>query len=150
MKKWFLLIVILSVFLLHHSHKSMKWGGGGIDKVELLELHNEQRGNSSLSMIIELDKAAQLHAEWMAENNDMNHFENNSKKRSVGDRVEKQWKTVGENIAYGQLTPQEVTQDWMRSPGHRANILNKNFHHVGFGIAKAKNNDIYWCAVFSD
>ena len=35
--------------------------------------------------------------------------------------------TVGENIAAGQRTPQEVVNDWMNSPGHRANILNSSF-----------------------
>ena len=29
----------------------------------------------------------------------------------------------GENIAYGQSTPQQVVNAWMNSSGHRANIL---------------------------
>ncbi|BDG35019.1 CAP domain-containing protein [Saccharococcus caldoxylosilyticus] len=44
--------------------------------------------------------------------------------------------TAGENIAAGQRTPQEVVNAWMNSPGHRANILNKNFTHIGVGYAK--------------
>lgn len=40
---------------------------------------------------------------------------------------------AGENIAYGQQTPQEVVQDWMASSGHRANILNKAFVVAGVG-----------------
>lgn len=149
MKKWFLIIIPISVILFHHHAPILKWGGVGIEKVELLELHNAQR-QEPLSMIIELDKAAQLHAEWMAENNDMDHYENNPAKRDLSKRVEREWKAIGENIACGQLTADQVTNDWMHSPGHRANILNRNFHHVGFGIATSNRNEKYWCAVFSD
>ncbi|MFA7682367.1 MAG: CAP domain-containing protein [Candidatus Peribacteraceae bacterium] len=41
---------------------------------------------------------------------------------------------VGENIAKGQLTPQQVMQDWMNSPGHRSNILHPQFEEMGVGI----------------
>lgn len=38
---------------------------------------------------------------------------------------------IGENIAGGQLTPEEVVAGWMRSPGHRANVLNPTFREIG-------------------
>ncbi|WP_152394919.1 CAP domain-containing protein [Paenibacillus guangzhouensis] len=38
---------------------------------------------------------------------------------------------AGENVAKGQRSPQEVMNSWMNSQGHRANILNKNFTHIG-------------------
>jgi uncharacterized protein YkwD len=41
---------------------------------------------------------------------------------------------VGENIAVGQLTPKEVIQDWMNSPGHRKNILHSEFAEIGIGL----------------
>lgn len=41
------------------------------------------------------------------------------------------FKWAGENIAKGQRTPQEVMTAWMNSPGHRANILQKNFTKIG-------------------
>ena len=40
----------------------------------------------------------------------------------------------GENIGLGQQTPEEVVYRWMGSPGHRANILNPNFTHMGAGF----------------
>ncbi len=43
------------------------------------------------------------------------------------------YRYAGENIAMGQRTPAEVMKDWMNSPGHRANILNKNFTSIGVG-----------------
>ena len=41
---------------------------------------------------------------------------------------------VGENIAVGQFTPTEVVKDWMDSPGHRKNILHKDFAEIGIGL----------------
>ena len=39
----------------------------------------------------------------------------------------------GENVAYGQSTPQAVMQAWMTSPGHRRNILNSRYTEIGVG-----------------
>jgi uncharacterized YkwD family protein len=43
------------------------------------------------------------------------------------------YRAAGENIAQGQTTPAEVVQAWMNSQGHRENILNANFTHIGVG-----------------
>ena len=40
---------------------------------------------------------------------------------------------AGENIASGYKTPEDVMKAWMNSPGHRANIMNKNFTTIGMG-----------------
>jgi uncharacterized protein YkwD len=40
----------------------------------------------------------------------------------------------GENIARGQQTAADVMAAWMKSPGHRANILNCAFHFLGVGV----------------
>jgi uncharacterized protein YkwD len=41
----------------------------------------------------------------------------------------------GENIARGQPTAEAVMAAWMRSPGHRANILDCSYHSLGVGVA---------------
>ena len=43
------------------------------------------------------------------------------------------YQAAGENIAQGQTSPEEVVQAWMNSQGHRENILNPNFTHIGVG-----------------
>nr|WP_052948693.1 CAP domain-containing protein [Mesobacillus campisalis] len=55
------------------------------------------------------------------------------------------YKTAGENIAQGQRSPQEVVNAWMNSPGHRQNILNPNYTHIGVGHAEAGN---HWTQMF--
>ncbi len=41
---------------------------------------------------------------------------------------------LGENIAQGQLTVDEVMRDWLASPSHRQNILNPSFRNIGIGL----------------
>jgi uncharacterized YkwD family protein len=55
---------------------------------------------------------------------------------------------AGENIAYGQRTPEEVMRSWMNSAGHKANILSKNFTQIGVGAAKKSNGTLYWTQEF--
>jgi len=48
-----------------------------------------------------------------------------------------QW-TLGENIGWGTGatgTPQSMVGAWMKSPPHRASILNRTFKEVGVGVA---------------
>jgi uncharacterized protein YkwD len=46
---------------------------------------------------------------------------------------------LGENIAWGSgslSTPGAIVDAWMHSPGHRANLLDRNFSDVGIGIVQ--------------
>ena len=58
------------------------------------------------------------------------------------------YRYIGENIAYGQRTPEEVMNAWMNSSGHRANILNNNVEYIGIGVAK-RNGICYWTQFFA-
>lgn len=54
----------------------------------------------------------------------------------------------GENIAYGQNSPEAVMQTWMNSSGHRANILNANYTSIGVGHYKGADGTDYWTQLF--
>lgn len=55
------------------------------------------------------------------------------------------YRSAGENIAKGYATPEAVVEGWMNSPGHRANILNSSFTHIGVGyVADGR----YWTQMF--
>jgi uncharacterized protein YkwD len=46
--------------------------------------------------------------------------------------------SVGENLAWGshdRAAPRAITEMWMNSPGHRANILSPAFREIGIGLA---------------
>jgi uncharacterized protein YkwD len=60
--------------------------------------------------------------------------------------------TVGENLAWGQgnlATPRNITIAWMKSPGHRANILTGEFTEVGLGIVPGTPGDPSWGATYT-
>lgn len=55
---------------------------------------------------------------------------------------------AGENIAYGQRTPEAVMEGWMHSEGHRANILNTQVEYIGIGVTQ-RNGVCYWTQFFA-
>lgn len=55
------------------------------------------------------------------------------------------FRSAGENIAYGQRTPQAVVNAWMNSSGHRANILNASYTQIGVGYVASGH---YWTQMF--
>lgn len=55
---------------------------------------------------------------------------------------------AGENIAYGQRSPEAVMQAWMNSSGHRANILSNKYTKIGVGYT-VKNGVTYWTQMFT-
>ncbi|MET9393041.1 CAP domain-containing protein [Streptomyces sp. NPDC006624] len=57
-------------------------------------------------------------------------------------------RAIGENIACGQRSPADVVEGWMNSPGHRANILQPGFTHLGVGFAGGGRAGSYWTQLF--
>jgi uncharacterized YkwD family protein/spore coat assembly protein SafA len=119
---------------------------------EVVRLTNEQRakyGLPPLKMDWQLARVARYKS---ADMRDKNYFQHNSPTYgspfTMMGNFGIQYRTAGENIAAGQRTPQEVVNAWMNSPGHRANILNKNFTHIGVGYAKGGSYGHYWTQMF--
>lgn len=59
------------------------------------------------------------------------------------------YRGAGENIAWGQRTPQEVVTAWMNSAGHRANIMNPNYVKIGVGNTQNSSGTQYWVQIFT-
>lgn len=91
-----------------------------------------------------LDTAAQQWAESMARAGRLDHGATGQRLREAGYL----WSACVENIAEGQPTADAAVQDWMNSPGHRANILGA-YRDVGFGAAQDARGQWYWCADFA-
>lgn len=58
------------------------------------------------------------------------------------------YRRAGENIAWGQRSPEEVVNAWMNSAGHRANIMNSNFTKIGVGYYQNAKGVKYWSQLF--
>jgi uncharacterized protein YkwD len=120
----------------------------------VVELTNVERGRGGLAPLSASDRliqAAQLHAEQMAKLGRLNHVLMDAIYPRPEDRlaaVAYRWQAFAENVAFGQRTPTEVVEGWMRSPGHRANIMNAVYTELGIGYARDENNKPYWVQVF--
>jgi uncharacterized protein YkwD len=58
---------------------------------------------------------------------------------------------VGENIAYGPKSADEVVQGWLDSPGHCENIMDPRFAEMGIAFApgQASKRGLYWVQVLA-
>ncbi|MCC5956695.1 MAG: CAP domain-containing protein [Natronohydrobacter sp.] len=104
-------------------------------------------GRPALALSPELSAIAQAHACDMARRGYFSH--NSPDGRSMTDRARRAGIsgicTMGENIAQGQSDVPTVVASWMRSPGHRRNILDRDFRLVGFG----RGPGAHWVQVFA-
>ena len=112
--------------------------------IALTNAERTERGLAPLASNAELNEAADRHAEDMSANRYFSHV------GLDGDRAWDRAEDVGyssngfgENIAWGQDTPEEVVAAWMKSPGHRANILNTSWKDIGVGFENE-----YWVQNF--
>ncbi len=118
---------------------------------QVLQLVNQERAKAGLSALTTnttLKAAADLRAQETVQS-----FSHTRPNGTTFSTVLKEYgisyRTAGENIAYGQRTPQEVVTAWMNSPGHRANIMNASFGKIGIGVYQ-KNGVIYWSQLFTN
>jgi uncharacterized protein YkwD len=117
----------------------------------LIKAHNARRAKAGLPPFFPnplLDAAAVGHARDMADRRKMAHRGGDSS--SPFERIGRQgyrYREAGENVAYGFDDVESVMAGWMRSPGHRRNILG-HYSEIGVGRAIAKDGASYWCVTF--
>ncbi len=131
-------------------------GNPFIDRV--LQLTNAQRLQANLQPLTlnsKLNNSAQAHSQDMALNDFFDHKGSNGS--SMSDRAIAsgyQFSRLGENIAAGYATPEDVVQGWLNSPAHRANILNASYREIGIGYYYLANDtgnvnqNFYWTQDF--
>lgn len=105
------------------------------------------RGIKAVAIDARVQTAAQKHSTYQAKIRTMTHRGATAATTDAGARIllEKyRWTTWGENVAAGQTDCKSVMSAWMNSAGHKANILNPAFVHIGVAAAKGSNGVIYW------
>jgi uncharacterized protein YkwD len=117
----------------------------------LVDAERSRAGLTRLREDARLTRAAQIHADRMAQTGRLEHELPGAHPR-LEDRVDAAgygWQAIGENLAVGQGGAQVVVADWMRSPAHRANILNPTFLDTGVGHANDSTGRPYFAQVFA-
>jgi hypothetical protein len=131
--------------------------GGGCGQgreAEQLDALNADRAASGLAPVCchgGLAEVARAHSADMGAREFFDHT--NPDGQSPWDRMTEAevqgWEFAGENIAYGYDSAQGVQEAWMDSPGHRANILEPGFTHVGVGAVADEEGVLYWTQLFA-
>ncbi|GAA3545463.1 hypothetical protein AFL01nite_15450 [Aeromicrobium flavum] len=89
-----------------------------------------------------LDRYAQRQARRMAKQQRMYHQNLSVVLRTCNDRA------VAENVAHGFTTPKSNVRAWLKSPGHRKNMLSRNYTRLGIGVAKDARGHTWTVQVF--
>jgi len=121
---------------------------------QVLALTNAERqsaGMPPLALSRELADAAQNYSQVLASTDCFAHtcgpvpdFADRDGQAGYND-----WTSIGENIAAGSPTPDDVVAQWMASPGHRANILSPNYTEIGVCVATGSGRfGTYWTQEF--
>lgn len=106
----------------------------------MLQMVNQERtsrGLNALTMDSKLQAVARVHAQDMLQRGYFSHYTPEGK--SPFDRMDEAgivYTSAGENLAFSPNL-QLAMQGLMQSPGHRANILSKDFGKVGIGVINA-------------
>ncbi|MEG0319159.1 MAG: CAP domain-containing protein [Niameybacter sp.] len=114
--------------------------------LELVNVERSKQGLKPLQMDESVRNVARVKSSDMRKNN---YFDHNSPVYGSPFDMLKQfgisYRSAGENIAQGYSSPEAVVEGWMNSPGHRANILNSSFTHIGVGYDAQGH---YWTQMF--
>ncbi|WP_410556784.1 CAP domain-containing protein [Actinomadura fulvescens] len=118
-------------------------GGPEAAVVTLTNKERAKAGCGALRTDRRLVTAARRHSADMAARNYFDHTSRN------GDSPWKRMEDAGypspgaENIAKGYATAAAVVEGWMKSPGHRANILNCKLRAIGVGMAAGSGGPLW-------
>lgn len=120
------------------------------------DLLNQKRigdGLTPLKWSEDMAKIARYHSENMARGNYFSHREADGS--MINNRADRfgmsDWKSIGENIAFNRgfkLPADSACEQWMQSPAHRDNILDKRWRESAIGVAIAADGTYYFTQVF--
>ncbi|MTT30699.1 hypothetical protein GMB86_01550 [Terrilactibacillus sp. BCM23-1] len=119
---------------------------------KVVELTNQERAKQGLKPLQIDTKLSKMARDKSQDMKDKNYFDHQSPTYGSPFDMMKSYgisySTAGENIAAGQKTPQDVVNAWMNSEGHRKNIMNSNFTHIGVGYVDGGAKGSYWTQEF--
>ena len=140
-----LVLVVLSFAIA--NMQSLLWMGsnwmvGTVLPAVIVDLTNTERGREDevpLKRNTLLDRAAQLKADDMAKNGYFAHYSPSGVSPWFWfDQVSYNYVHAGENLAVHFTDSNDVVDAWMKSPLHKANILNGQYAEIGVGTAKGE------------
>ena len=123
------------------------------EESELIDFINAERlsyGLGSVRPSNVLMQVARAHSQDMINRDFFDHV--NPDGWGAGDRLDNagyNWMTYGENIGGGYSSAELMSNGWMNSSGHRANMLNPELTQIGVGYVAGGFYGHYWTALFA-
>lgn len=157
-------LLVASLAAAHASHAAGDHCGVGELREPVLQLVNEARARGQrcgadllppappLKWDPRLFSAAERHSHDMASGNYFDHVDTEG--RRVGRRVAEQgypYRVVGENLAAGDGSPQQVIAGWLRSESHCRTLLRADFTDVAMACVERPDATwvTYWTMVLA-
>lgn len=121
----------------------------------IVALVNKERAAKNLPALVKnqaLTNSAQGFATHLAQYNFLSHTGKDGStmvsRNTASGYTNYKW--MGENVASGQSTADQVMNSWMNSQGHRENILSANAKEIGVGYAYNPNSTYkyFWVEEF--
>jgi hypothetical protein len=116
--------------------------------IDLVNVERQRVGRSPLVANAALMQAAQGYAGVMGDGTCFSHTCGSTMVQRINEAGYANWTGIAENIALGQSSPQDVMAAWMSSQGHRDNLLNASYRHIGVGLAVRPNGQLVWVQNF--
>lgn len=121
----------------------------------VLELVNQERTSRGLAAVVlnpTLVKMAEEYARDLVEERFFAHISPTGE--GPAERAMKAgyvFLAIGENLAGGQSSPEQVVREWMNSTqGHRENILMTQWRETGIAVRTGGEYGVYWVQVFAN
>lgn len=120
-------------------------------QADIVKWTNHQRAKAGCHRVAvdtRLVRAARNHSAWMARTGTFSHVGAGGSTFVSRIRAADFGRPLSENIAYGYRTGADVINAWMRSPGHKRNLLNCRAKSVGVGAVYSRSGRPYYTQVF--
>jgi uncharacterized protein YkwD len=122
---------------------------------EVIDLVNEVRAEDRLEPVVRDESLTSIAGDYACEMIEEDFFshENPTTNADPGERLLAAgyiYYSMGENLAFGHRTAEDVFAAWMESPSHRANILDPEWSRVGMAVRTGGTYGWYWVQEFAD
>ena len=117
-------------------------------ELQVLDLVNNYRATQNLPELEFLDESsvlAESHNEHMILNDEVCHDDFGARYQTLVHDVHA--KAVSENVAYGYSSAEAVVNAWIKSEGHRENMLGDHTH-FGIAISAGSDGKYYFTNIF--
>lgn len=116
-----------------------------LDILDLVNAYRVQQGLTELLSLDEGSRQAATHNQHMIQNNEVCHDDFGSRYEALV-KAENA-KAVSENVGFGFRTAEAVVNAWIKSDGHRENMIG-NHTHFGISVKEGKDGKLYFTNIF--